>query len=125
VRRTRLKSVGRVSRNLRCTRTSKSQLFWSIQSITQGVKTPPRRLIRLAILPPNLFDMLVGFGGQAMATTQASALEHLASSRSRHALAETMYAHAATDFGLIRSFRHIRSSHKKIIAFPDIGNPAA
>jgi hypothetical protein len=67
--------------------------------------------------------MLVGFCGQTMTTTQATALEHLAPTSSRHALAEAMYTHTAAFFGLIRSFRHIRSSHKKIIAFPDIGNP--
>ena len=68
VRRTRLKSVDRVRRNLRCTRTSKCQLFLLLQSITLGGKTPPCRPNRLGILPPHLLDMLVGFGSQSIAT---------------------------------------------------------
>jgi hypothetical protein len=104
-----LKSVDRVRRNLRCTRTSKRQLFWLIQSITQGVMVPPRRSNRLAILPPHLLDMLVGLRSQAIATTQATALEHIASVCGSHALAKAMHTHAAADFGLIRSFRHILS----------------
>jgi hypothetical protein len=42
--------------------------------------------------------MLVGFCGQTMTTTGASALEHFASTSSRHALAEAMYTHSAAFF---------------------------
>jgi hypothetical protein len=113
VRRTRLKSVDRVRRNLRCTRTSKCQLFLSFQCITQGVRAPPRRSNRLVILPPYFLDMLVGFRGQAIATAQATALEYLAPVCGCHALAKAMYTHAAADFRLIRSFRHILSLYKR------------
>ena len=69
--------------------------------------------------------MLVGLGGQAVATVQAAAFEHLSSVSSGHALAETMYTHTAADLGLVRSFRHKLSSQKKIIAIPSLGNVAA
>jgi len=124
VRRTRLKSVDRVRRNLRCTRASKCQQFWLIQSITQGVMTPPRRSNRLALLPPHLLDMLVGFRSQAIAAAQAAALEHIAPVSGRHALAKAMYTHAPADFRLIRSFRHKLTSHKKIIAISSTGSVA-
>jgi hypothetical protein len=87
-----------------------------------GVRAPPRRSDQLAILPPHFLDMLVGFCRQAIATSQAAALKHIAPVCGCHAFAEAMYAHAAADFGLIRSFRHILSFYKKIIAFPDAGN---
>jgi hypothetical protein len=69
--------------------------------------------------------MLVGFCSQAIATAQATTLEYFASICGRHALAEAMYTHAAADFGLVRSFRHILSFLiQKIIAFPNPGKLA-
>ena len=65
--------------------------------------------------------MLVDFDRQAIATTQAAALEHIAPVSGRHALAKSMYAHTAANLGLIRSFWHKLSSHKKIIAVPLLG----
>ena len=49
-----------------------------------------------------------------MAATRATALEYLAAIGGGHALAETMHAHATTDFGLICTFRHFNSSLKGI-----------
>jgi hypothetical protein len=50
--------------------------------------------------------MLVGSHSQLLATAQAAAFQNCAPISCRHAAAESMYAHTAADFGLIRTFRH-------------------
>jgi hypothetical protein len=51
-----------------------------------------------------------------VAATQTAALEHGAPISSRHALAESMHAHAAADLRLVRTFRHSSFLALKIIA---------
>lgn len=56
-------------------------------------------------------DVLVGAYCEFISTAQAATFEHCAPIGRCHALAKSMYPHAAADFGLVRSFRHaIRSS---------------
>jgi hypothetical protein len=43
-----------------------------------------------------------------MAPAQAAALEHVATIGAGHALSKAVYAYAAADLGLIRSFHHSR-----------------
>jgi hypothetical protein len=50
--------------------------------------------------------VLVGGHSQLLATAQAAALEDCAPIGCRHAVAESMHAHAAADFRLVRTFRH-------------------
>jgi hypothetical protein len=52
-----------------------------------------------------------------LAAAQAAALKNSAPISRRHALAETMYAHAAADFWLIRTFRHSSFLTLKILLF--------
>jgi hypothetical protein len=54
--------------------------------------------------------VVVGFNRQFQAATRAAAAEHFASIGSRHALAKTMYAHAASNLGLVCTFWHEISS---------------
>jgi hypothetical protein len=60
--------------------------------------------------------VFVGGYCKFIAPAQAAALEHGASVSRRHATAETMYAHAAADFRLIRTFGHSTFLISKIIA---------
>ena len=66
-------------------------------------------------LPTSPFDVIVGYDRQFMATTRATTLQNLAPIGSGHTLAETVYAQATADLGLICSFRHFNSSLKGII----------
>jgi hypothetical protein len=50
--------------------------------------------------------MLVGPDSELIAAAQTTALEHITSISRGHALSETVYAHAAADLGLVRSFYH-------------------
>jgi hypothetical protein len=50
--------------------------------------------------------VIVGGHSQILATTQAAALQDCAPISCRHALAESMHAHAAADFRLVRTFWH-------------------
>ena len=50
--------------------------------------------------------MLIGFDGEFVAAFKAAASEHCASVSSGHALAKTVYTHAAADLGLVCSFYH-------------------
>jgi hypothetical protein len=51
-----------------------------------------------------------------MAAPQTTAFQDGAPIGGRHALTETMHAHTATDFRLIRTFRHSSFLTLKIIA---------
>jgi hypothetical protein len=57
-------------------------------------------------LPADLLNVLVGSHSQLLATAQAAALEDCAPIGRCHAVAESMHAHAAADFRLVRTFRH-------------------
>ena len=50
--------------------------------------------------------MLIGFDGKFVAAFKAAALEYSASIGGSHALAETVYTHAAANLGLVCSFYH-------------------
>jgi hypothetical protein len=50
--------------------------------------------------------VLVGSYCQLLATAQAAALQDCATIGCRHAFAESMHAHTAADFRLVRTFRH-------------------
>jgi hypothetical protein len=50
--------------------------------------------------------VLVGSHRQLLATAQAAALQDGATIGCRHALAESMHAHSAADFRLVRTFWH-------------------
>jgi hypothetical protein len=50
--------------------------------------------------------MLVGPDRQFVAAAQTAALEHITTVGRGHALSKTVYAYAAADLGLIRSFYH-------------------
>ena len=67
--------------------------------------------------------MLIGSRRQLLATAQAATLKDGAPVSRRHALAETMYAHAAADFWLIRTFRHSSFLTLKILLFVLIPKP--
>ena len=57
-------------------------------------------------LPTSPLDVLVHFDSKLVTALQAAALEDGASVGGCHAGAEAMHAHAAADFGLIRSLGH-------------------
>jgi hypothetical protein len=50
--------------------------------------------------------MLVGPNSQFIAAAQTAALEHITAISRGHALSKTVYAYAAADLGLVRSFYH-------------------
>lgn len=50
--------------------------------------------------------MLIGFDGKFVAAFKAAALEYSASIGGSHALAKTVYTHAAANLGLVCSFYH-------------------
>jgi hypothetical protein len=50
--------------------------------------------------------VLVGSYSQLFATAQAAAFQNRAPIGCRHALAESMHAHTAADFRLVRTFWH-------------------
>ena len=94
-RRTRLKSSDRVRRNFLC---------------THSLNTHSCRL------PADFFHMLISGFRQLMAAPQAPALEHGAAICRGHALAKAMYAHAAANLRLIRTFGHSSFLISKIMA---------
>lgn len=49
--------------------------------------------------------------GQAPASSRATALEHRASTATRHSLQESMLPLARNSFGLVRAFRHRLPQH--------------
>ena len=55
-------------------------------------------------------DVLIRADGELVASAQTAALEHSAPIGRSHALAKTMHAHTAADFGLICSLRHLLRS---------------
>jgi hypothetical protein len=57
-------------------------------------------------LPADLLDVLVGSHRQLLATAQAAALQDGAPIGCCHAAAESVHAHTAADFRLVRTFRH-------------------
>jgi hypothetical protein len=57
-------------------------------------------------LPADLLNVLVGSHRQLLATAQAAALQDGTPIGCRHALAESVHAHTAADFRLVRTFRH-------------------
>jgi hypothetical protein len=57
-------------------------------------------------LPADFLNVLIGSHRQLLATAQAAALENRAPISRRHAIAESMDAHTAADFRLIRTFYH-------------------
>jgi hypothetical protein len=57
-------------------------------------------------LPADLLNVLVGSHSQLFATAQSAALQDGAPVGCRHALAESVHAHTAADFRLVRTFRH-------------------
>jgi hypothetical protein len=60
-------------------------------------------------LPMDPFDVVVHRNGQCVAAAHPAALQNFAAISSGHTLAETMYAHAPADFGLISAFGHSSS----------------
>ena len=105
-RRALWKSSDRVSRNLRCTRNSRSR---HRPAICGAASRGPGHAA--ASLPARAFDVLIGLGRQPRAAAQAPAPEH-GTARSRlHALHEPVHAHSTSDLRLIGSLRHtLRSS---------------
>ena len=57
-------------------------------------------------LPTSPFDVFVGFYSELIAPLKAATLEDCAAIGRGHALAETVYTHAATNLWLICSFYH-------------------
>src|SRR5512143_1721066 len=98
-------SSERVSRNLRCTRSS--YLSAGLANWIGGI-----RVARHAAqdLPVDALHVVVRAGRQLVTAAQAAALQDCPSVGGGHARAVAVHAHAPADLGLIRSLRHYMSS---------------